>query len=101
MGDTVENISPARHGQAATPDGGWTLIIHKGSTGLHTQAPDVPWSTYRGILIAARTGDDGTLDSVAGDAWGDWWQHEVINRGLRSAARYQLCRYLPLAIPIP
>lgn len=101
MGDTAENFTTGRHKNAVDGEGGYTAIVHRQDIGLYRQAPEVAWGQYRQVLIAARTGDDGTLDSAASTVWGDWWQHEVVNRGMRNVARFALARVLPLAFPIP
>ncbi len=102
MGDTDVNVVTGRHGQQLTPDGGYTLIFHKSSTSLYTQAVDAAWVKYRAVVLAAREGDDAALDAAGIAAWGStWWNNQVVAAGRRDSARYQLARFLPLGIPVP
>ena len=102
MGQAAPNNGPIAH----VHNGvflGYSCIVHQGSLGLYTQAPDIPWSQFRTILLAARIGTDVELDMVASaiTAWGSWWTIDVVARGLRPAMRLALRNYIPIDLPIP
>ena len=101
MGDTAENVVTGRHGKKGAPDGGWTLVIHRGDIGLYLQAPDTNYAKYRVIAITARDGTDAALDAAATDAWGDWWATAVLGRDLRDLVRFEMARIVPLDKAIP
>ena len=102
MGQAAPNTGPISHVEGGVFKG-YSCIVHQGNIGLYTQAPDIPWSQFRTILIAARNGTDAELDAVASAtvAWGTWWTAEVVATGMRPAVRLALRNHIPPHLPIP
>lgn len=89
MGDSADNLYPIPHklrGSGANSST-YALRRHLGSQSIDTTSEECDHSDWISFRNACLNGNDTAMDTAGNNAWGSWYDDNIVTPGNRTAMR--------------
>lgn len=89
MGDSADNIYVNGHKLRATGAGSstYTLKRHLGNQSIDTTSDACSSALWEAFRDASLNSNDASMDDAGNDAWGSWYDDNIVTPGNRTALR--------------